>query len=557
MARPSADRWEARGPDRPNVLLIMADQHRGDCIGANGNAVVQTPHLDRLAASGACFTHGYSESPVCMPARAMLMTGQLPFTSGVVANGQVLPADAPTLASALAAAGYFTQAIGKMHFRPVRTPYGLQRMWLSEEIPSHIEEDEFVQDLIAAGYGHVEEPHGVRHELYFHPQVSQLPETHHTTAWTGRKTIEFLREHVRERGSGAKGRGAQPFFCWTSFIKPHPPLDPPAPWHRLYRPQDAPTPAKSADERAWLPHHLRWAAFNQFMDEFPDYNRLAAMWTYYYSLISFIDSWIGMILDELDALGLRENTVVVYTSDHGLFLGEHWSFSESSFYEPAAWVPLLLSWPAGLPAGVVRDQLVGLSDVVPTLLAAAGVDAASHGMRPDGTSLLPVARENAPTRDTLIGQVGKGAETELGAITREWKYIYSCADNRELLFPYRHPEQELVNHAVHPETEPTRAALRQAIIGRLRAAGSADLLDGPQTGFRLFPAPQSPTALTGDRGLRATARSWQYARWIQTLPDGWTPPPPSVAGAIPSDLPLRSDRSRYTWAPLAARAARA
>src|SRR5438093_3433933 len=198
-------------PDRPNLLLIMSDQHRGDCLDfatqANGERTrVQTPHLRRLANQGVYFPRFYSESPVCVPARAILQTGLLPHRLDMYANGDILPADHPTLASCLAASGYFTQAIGKMHFRPVRERHGFHRLWLSEEIPWTYQEDEFLQFLIAAGYGHVEEPNGVRHEMYELPQPSQLPETHHTTAWTGRKTIEFLREHARERGNGA-GRG--------------------------------------------------------------------------------------------------------------------------------------------------------------------------------------------------------------------------------------------------------------------------------------------------------------------------------------------------------------
>src|SRR6266542_2964027 len=134
-------------PSRPNLLLIMSDQHRGDCLDfvtqSNGQRTrVQTPNLRRLAESGAHFTRFYSESPVCVPARAILQTGMLPHRLNMYANGDDLAADHPTLASCLTANGYFTQAIGKMHFRPVRERHGLNRLWLSEEIPWTLEEDE-------------------------------------------------------------------------------------------------------------------------------------------------------------------------------------------------------------------------------------------------------------------------------------------------------------------------------------------------------------------------------------------------------------------------------
>ncbi len=537
---------------RPNILLIMSDQHRGDCLDfvtqADGSRVrVQTPHLRRLAESGATFTRFYSESPVCVPARAILQTGMLPHRLNMYANADVLPAGHPTLASCLAAAGYFCQAIGKMHFRPVRQHHGFHRLWLSEEIPYALEEDEFLQFLVAAGYGYVEEPNGIRHELYEQPQPSQLPETHHTTAWTGRETIRFLREHVRERPG-------QPFFCWTSFQKPHPPYEPPVPWHRLYRPIMAPAAIRSTDEFAWLPASVRLSVAR---GEYPDVTRLASMWSYYFGSISFIDSWIGMILDELERLGLREDTIVVYTADHGELMGDHWIFGKSRFFEQAALVPGIVSWPARLPAGVVRHQLAGLADVVPTLLDAAGVEPEPHGLRPDGMSLLPVVRDDAPTREILIGQVGRGPAAQLMAMNDEWKYVYSAGENRELLFRYRGEAPELVEYlgTGDPTAVEAARALRRALQARYRADGStgpgggADLLDeSSPTGFRLFPARPVPLRRPGPSGVRD--HNMQYARWIQRLPEGWTPPPPSPEGQIPPDLPLRSDRSRYTWPPL-------
>ena len=153
------------------------------------------------------------------------------------------------------------------------------------------------------------------------------------------------------------------------------------------------------------------------MEEFPDPATLALAWAYYFGAISFIDSWIGVILDELERLGLREDTLVLYTSDHGELLGDHWAAGKDCFYEGAARVPLVVSWPGRLPSGAVREHLVGLTDVVPTVLDAAGIEpapAAALGLAPDGVSLLPVARDGAPTRDVLVGLVGTGAQAHLG-----------------------------------------------------------------------------------------------------------------------------------------------
>src|SRR5690606_26804564 len=142
-------------PARPHVLLIMADPFRYDAIAAHGNPHVRTPNLDRLVASGVSFRRAYTESPVCVPARACLMTGRLPHRSGVFDNGTPLADGTPTVMRSLAAAGYRTQAIGKMHFTPPRARHGFDELWLSEEIPAAADEDDYLTDLLAAGVDHV------------------------------------------------------------------------------------------------------------------------------------------------------------------------------------------------------------------------------------------------------------------------------------------------------------------------------------------------------------------------------------------------------------------
>lgn len=515
----------------------MSDQHRGDCLDfvarADGSRLrVQTPHLRRLAASGATFTHAYAEAPVCVPARAVLQTGRHPSASGITSNSGRLPEDAPTLAGALAAESYFCQAIGKMHFSPVRTPHGLHRLWLSEEMPGRLEHDEFLQFVVASGYGHVHEPNGNR-QLYMLPQVSQLPETHHTTAWTGRQTVAFLREQVAERAD-------RPFFCWTSFQKPHPPFDPPVPWHRTYSHLDAPAPERSDAELAWLPATLRkgGSGGRAHLAQLPDSDTLALAWAYYFAAVSFVDAWIGVILDELDRLDLRRDTLILYTSDHGELLGDHWAAGKDCFYEGAARVPLLFSWPGRVPRGVVRAQLAGHADVVPTILAATGTDAATHGLSPDGVDLFPTARDGAPTRDVWLGHVGHGAATHLAALTDEWKYTYSAADRRELLFRYRQSGGELRDllSSGDPQARSIAATLRHAL---------------EQHGAPFDLTPDQPAAPRPHTGLREDShwlRRAQYPGWVRALPPDWTPLP--AAHTIPPDLPLRPDRSAYQWAPV-------
>ncbi|MGH2355104.1 MAG: sulfatase-like hydrolase/transferase, partial [Chloroflexota bacterium] len=162
---------------RPNFLLIMCDQLRADCISADDRAWpgVSTPNIDRIAQRGVRFRRAYTEVPVCVPARVNVLTGLHAHQLGIMDNQPTPGPEVPTLPGLLTDLGYFTAAIGKMHFRPPRNHYGFQRMLLSEEIPRYRVDDEYLLYLRDRGYGHVLEPHGLRHEQYYQPQVSQLP----------------------------------------------------------------------------------------------------------------------------------------------------------------------------------------------------------------------------------------------------------------------------------------------------------------------------------------------------------------------------------------------
>ncbi|HEX2185480.1 MAG TPA: sulfatase-like hydrolase/transferase [Chloroflexota bacterium] len=519
---------EAAGVRRPNVLLLMADQHRADVLGAAqaagaGDWPVQTPHLDRLCRQGVRFARAYTESPVCVSARATLLTGRLPHRTGVFDNGYRVGAEAVTLPKLLRERGYHCQAIGKMHFWPVREHHGLHRMWLSEEIPASPEEDEFLAELLAAGYGHVEEPHGARHEMYYIPQVSQLPAALHTTAWTGRKTIEYLHER-----SGAEDRS--PFFCWTSFIKPHPPFDPPVPWHTLYRPTDMPLPVRLPDEAARHTYYHRRQNRFKWTDAQPDDNLLRMMRAYYTASVSFIDFWIGQILHTLEQLGLRRDTLVLYVADHGEYLGDHGAYGKRGYHDPACRIPFILSWPGTLPQDETRQQLVGLADVAPTIVAAAdGAASAPASLGMDGESVLPAAAEaSTPGRAVLIGQL---AEKGLGlylAMDDAWKYIYSAPDDREYLM-HRGPgegracdERECLDLATSDDAAHRGALvrLREALLERFRRDGYHDPLDETDpAGLRRYPAPSLGWEALDELERRSVvARGWQFARWNRIPP---------------------------------------
>lgn len=488
-----------------NVLLIMADQFRFDAIAAHGNPHVRTPGLDRLVNTGTTFRRTYTESPVCVPARAALLTGQLPHRMGVIDNHTTLAADAPTFPRRLTEAGYVTQAVGKMHFNPTRTHHGITNLLLSEEIPDKLEDDDYLQDLVAAGYGHVVEPHGVRHELYYSPQPSQLPEHLTTTAWTGRRTREFIADRATEP--------ERPWFCFTSFIKPHPPWDPPTPYYLQHDPLEMPDPVRTDEELARLDYHVRaqhrvkWTGPDERLD------RIRTMRAYYYACVESVDAQIVAILDELETLELRDDTLIIFTADHGEYLGDHWAYGKRGFHDAAARIPLVASAPGWLPSGHTVDALTGLTDVAPTLLSLAGVPA--DGLDVDGHDLAPLARGDVDrVRDLHVGQY---QERELGlyfVTNGKYKYVYSAADDRETLLRVGSPQDDTVDLSNDPEHAEVLAELRKALISRFQSDGYEAPLDGDR--WRRWEAPELP-GHPGDRDV--TGRGRQYPKWSPGLPD--------------------------------------
>ena len=480
-------------PRQPNLLLIMTDQQRFDTIHAAGNPQIVTPQLDRLCATGVRFDRAYCEMPECVPARSMVLTGQWGHQTGVMANGKVLSQDRRTFVHALGEAGYHCQAIGKMHFSPVRAAHGFHDLSLMEEIPITWEEDDFLQYLRSVGYDWVHEPHGIRHERYYLPQVSQLPDEHHGTTWVGDQTVEFIRN-----------AGTQPFFLFSSFIKPHPPFEPTIPYLTLYDPEAMPLPWRAPFDRedAWPLHKMQ--TYSKWM-ELTDDNLARQIKAAYYACITQVDAQVGRILDALEEAGRREDTLVVFVSDHGELLGDHYQWGKRAFYEGAARVPFILSQPGTLPEGVVRPQLVGHRDLAATFLAAAGVSMTDELA---GEDLLPQAMEDTLGRELTFGELFEGPRAIYMALRRddqgraEWKYAYMPNGGLEHLFYLIEDPREMINRAYDPECAGVNAELQGALVEFFRREGYAAALNPAGDGLRLLPH----TPLRGQRNR-------QYAQW--------------------------------------------
>lgn len=446
-----------------NVLLITTDQQRADSIGAYGNPVCRTPNLDRLAREGTRFTACRTQHPFCQPARATILTGQYPATHGVTFNGYDLPPDAveQSMATRFAEAGYDTGFFGKAHFGST-FPYfptgHLESVAGSATMPEgwtgpyfgfdHVQLMLFghamrltpMQGLwswcfgpapMGLHYGRWLFEDGVKEgndrlrlmqpeaagRAWDHTQTwrNALPEELHPTTWVADTAIDWLTDQARVDRD-------KPFMGWVSFTDPHHPMDPPGRWFDMYEAADVAEllPEKRADDHDGKPGlHAAWARGNRgtpFEWANPGGalltdHELATMMAAYFGMVSQLDHNIGRILDTLDELGLAEDTLVIMTTDHGEFLGDHQMiFKGPLHYEGLLNVALMARGP-GIGAGQVVDAPVGTIDLQPTMLAAAGLPVPPYC---EGAPLPGLGLDDAVT--------GTPAGRSTGTTAREREY---------------------------------------------------------------------------------------------------------------------------------------
>lgn len=397
----------------PNILFITSDQQHYSTLGAV-NPGISTPALDRLCKEGTRFDRAYCVNPTCTPTRASMITGVYPSQHGAWSLGTKLFEDVPTIGDHLTPRGYSTSLIGKAHFQPLATRHGME----SIECMPLMRDLDFWRNFEGPWYGfqHVETArmHGSEHLVgqhyaiwmeeqgftqwpeYFEswppdPEKQQqlranrhwaLPEEFHYTHWTGERTIARLEAAAEEE---------RPFFIWASFHDPHPPYIVPEPWASMYDPADMQPGHIHEGEHGQNPIH-----FQKTQENDPDYwqkagrgeaihgghcqlcpdEELRKNMAVYYGMVSFMDQEIGRILDRLDRLNLSNNTLIVFTTDHGHFLGQHGLTAKAiHHYEDLLRIPFIVRWPGRIPAGRVCSDLQNSVDLVPSFLNAAGLDA--------------------------------------------------------------------------------------------------------------------------------------------------------------------------------------
>lgn len=432
---------------QPNILLITTDQQRYDTIAAMGYDFMSTPNLDQLAAEGCIYPHAYSSNPVCMAARHNIITGLTAKYHGFDNNyfdnnPKVIPQDIPTFPQLLSDAGYDTIAIGKMHFQPCRRHNGFTKMELMEEIPHHLPDDEYTQYLKDNGFGDIQSIHGVRHLLYMLPQRSLIAEEHHGSSWVTKRSIHHLQENS----------GKRPFFMWSSFIAPHPPFDVPEHWADIYKDTVLPPVKVTHTPISELAHE------NRSIADYPNETYLRRARELYYASISFVDYNIGKIMEQLKIMGEYDNTLIIFTSDHGEMLGDYDTFQKFLPYDSSARIPFLVRFPERIKGGTEDIRFVDINDILPTVLDAAGVAYPRPEILP-GESVLK--EHGFKDRTVQYIEHGRGNRRWVSLRNQNYKYNYYYGGGKEELFDMENDPNETRNLLFDPPEESSKKAMAE------------------------------------------------------------------------------------------------
>lgn len=465
----------AAKPSRPNILFLMDDQHRGDCLGAAGASWLDTPNLDRLAREGARFTKAYTSLPSCYPARASLLTGMSPWGHGLLLYAPMAARYPYEMPRMFTEAGYRTHAVGKMHFDG--NDHGFESILLEEawravnaervncDYRNWFAAHHPDKDVDATGLGYTDHRGG-----RYYPYDDAL----HPTYWTAQQAVDFLDAYGEDR----------PWFLKVSFQRPHPPFDPPKRFMDAYMAREFP----KAETGPWS--EAAFGGFTGSVEDTPDAARgrypeedIRRARASYYASIAFVDEQIGRVLAALERRGELENTLILFTSDHGDMMGDHHLWRKSYAYEGSARVPMIVRWPESLGIdarrGMVSDALTELRDVLPTFLDAAGIDIPSAM---EGASLLNVIRGETASWRTVLdlehGQCYWHEASWVGLTDGREKYIYFTRTGQQQLFDLDADPLERVDLAEDAAHADSMARWRERMVAHLSKRGEPWVRNG-------------------------------------------------------------------------------
>jgi len=449
---------------KPNILFIFTDQFRADALGVNGGWA-KTPNLDKIAKTGTNFTRCYTNSPVCMSARLSLATGRYPHNTNVWLNcSTTMPAETPTWMQAVKAAGYRTSVFGKTHLyvhegdlrdrEPLLNAYGLDDRdeiggpGASSWVMSHMTNQWNEKGLLETYRDDYNER--VANKKYV-ARPSVLPFKENADVYVAERAIEYLEAYDRD----------EPWFCWVSFGGPHEPWDAPDNYTKLYNPDDMPSPVKQVESDRKIPDgHLYERMANK--KSHPDFlpGEIGALRANYAGKVTLIDEQIGRIIKLVEERGELDNTVIVFTSDHGELNGDYGLIFKETFLEGAARIPMIVKIP-GAEEGLVHQKPVELLDVGPTIVELAG-GKLEHSQF--GVSLVPAVQGwKTSTREDALSEL----RGEFMLATEFWKIALNKRGETYMLFDLKNDPDETHNLAGISEVWEIENNLKQRILERI------------------------------------------------------------------------------------------
>ncbi len=452
---------------RSNIILIMADQMRGDCMSHVGHPVVSTPNLDELANNGVSFTSAYSSCPTCIASRASLFTGLSPSSHGRLGYKDGIPWNySDMLPEVLSSAGYQTHCVGKTHFFPQRKHCGFHSLDSYEANQNF--DGTYINDYSEwlgekTGYRQNEWDHGLSSNSW-DTRPSHLPEELHNNSWVAAKGIDFI--HRRDR--------TRPFFLNLSFHRPHPPIDPPEVYYNMYRDAELP----DVPVGVWAGKHAVTIDSVDAWHGKLESGLLTKMRRAYYAQIAHIDNQIGRILRYLKYNKIGPN-IVIFTSDHGEMLGDHNLFRKGYAFEGSSRIPLVISYAGPVKSKLVANPVV-IEDLYPTILDLAGVGPVSGR---DGLTLFPYCNEEDPVsvRDYIHGEhsriYDKNEAMQFLTDGKE-KYIWYTYTGEEQLFNLIRDPDELEDLSSDPGAQERLDFWRSILINKLAERKEDGLSDG-------------------------------------------------------------------------------
>ncbi len=453
-----------------NILIIHCDELRADCLGYAGNPDVRTPNIDALAAESVNYTEHYTVYPICTPSRYSFWTGMYVHQHCAWNNGASLPTGFATMPGILRDNGFDTAVVGKMHFTPTYQDIGFSRMRLAEHITSDRYDDDYHYELAKQGKLNRIEMHYMSKAFRFEvpnrfPRMiqcvaSDLPQELHTTGWTTEGALEEIRNWDEGR-----------HLLMVGYIKPHQPFDPPHPYDTMYDPEKLTLPDNYTDFPLERDMETRPAAIDYEKLTEADIRQAMA---YYYGNISHIDDGVGRMVALLKEKGLYEDTMIVFTSDHGDYMGQHHMILKCNhMYDALERIPLLIRYP-GEKAGCDSRMSENI-DVMPTILDVCGYEKPASVQ---GTSLLSAARKNYVFAE---GQYGTDRNPCVGYMIRTatHKLLLRGGLNEGMLFDLQKDPAELENRFDDPEYAGVRAELMGDLIDTMLFSGAGKLHSDP------------------------------------------------------------------------------